>query len=159
IESDAALAEPALHLLGTLGPPGADDVPVLLRLMQSKTAAPATRGFAARVLAPLGATSPEVAKVLLDGLADPDAAIRKLSAEGVSKAGLKTPEAAAAMARALEDKDPAIRLQVTTALAAMPAEAKAYPFLQRASEDDDRPVAFKAIEGLARLGKPDAASV
>ncbi len=159
IESDANLADSALQLLETLGPPGDGDVPALLKLMQNPKATAKTRGFAARVLAPRAAASPEVSKVLLTGLSDEDAAIRKLSAEGLVKAGLKTPEAAQALAKALDDKDAAIRLNVTTTLAAMPPEAKTYLPLLKAYEDEDAAVQSKALEGLTRVDKPDPATL
>ena len=112
------------------------------------------------MLAPLGATSPEIAKVLLAGLADEDAVIRRLvGRRDVAKAGLKTPEAVQAFAKALEDKDASIRLNVTTALAAMPPELMTYPHLLRAFEDDDEAVRNKAIEGLKRVEKPDMATL
>jgi predicted Zn finger-like uncharacterized protein len=155
IEADAALAEPALQVFASLGKPEDSDVPALMRLMQSKTVAPATRGYAAKALAPLGGSSPEIAKALLAGLADDDAAIRLLAAEGLTKAGLKKPEDAEALAKALDDKDAAIRLNIVTALVAMPPEAKTYGHLLRAYVDADPAVMTKAIEGLKR-GKPDA---
>ena len=154
IENDAALAEPALQVFAALGPPGPDDVPALMHLMQNKTASAATRGYAAKVLAPLGATSPEVAKALLAGLADNDAAIRRLAAEGLLKAGLKKSEEAEALAKGLDDKDVGVRMNVVTALAAMPPEAKTYGHLLRAYVDADAGVMTKAVEAL-KTANPD----
>ena len=154
-KTDAKLAEKALQAFAFLGAPTEAEVPALMELMKDPMATAATRGSAARALAPLGTTSPEIAKVLLVGLSDMDAAIRRLSAEGLAKAGLKTPEAVQAFAKALEDKDAAIRLNVTTALVAMPPAIMTYPHILRAYEDEDEAVRNKAIEGLKRVEKPD----
>jgi HEAT repeat protein len=155
IENDAALAEPALQVFASLGKPENSDVPALMRLMQSKTATPATRGYAAKALAPLAGSSPEIVKALLTGLADDDVAIRRLAAEGLTKAGLKKRDDAEALAKALDDKDAAVRLNVVTALVAMPPAAKTYGHLLRAYVDADPAVMSKAVEGL-KGAQPDA---
>jgi HEAT repeat protein len=148
---DPDLGEPAFQALQAVGPPGEAEAPALARLLQDRKAPARVRGYAGRVLGPMAADSPVAAAALFEALQDEDKDVRRAAAEGLVKSRLKKPEAAQALAKVLQDPDREVRLHATSALAALPPEARALPHLLKAFGDDDEAVVRRAAEGLARL--------
>jgi HEAT repeat protein len=154
LDGAADLADPAFQTLLALGPPPASEAGELRRLLENKRAPAKARSYAANALATHAAGSEEISAALLEALKDEDAGVKRAASVGLSKAGLKTAEAAQALGKALADGDPMVRLNVVTALAAMPPEAKAFPFLLTAYEENDDAIVRAALPGLAKIDKP-----
>jgi HEAT repeat protein len=161
LANDSALGEEAARALAAVGPLRQEDTPALAALLKDKQAPLKTRCYAARALGPVGAGDAAAGAALLEALRADEADLRRAAAEGVAASGVKSPETVQALGAALEDKDRAVRVQVLTALAAAPPEARALPHLLKAFGGDDEGLMRQAASALARRkpAKEDTAAL
>jgi HEAT repeat protein len=144
----------ALAALRRIGPPGKADGGAILHALQDSSSSSEARCYAAGVLPELRGEMPQANRLLLKALRDKDVSVRRTAARSLVRLKPKTTESIEAYAAALEDGDREVRLQVVTALSELPAERCPTTSLLKAFADEDDEVARKAVEGLARKGRP-----
>jgi HEAT repeat protein len=139
--------------LERIGPPSKDLVPTLLSLYNPQSSKEA-RLYAVTNIPAAPIDSASSSRVLLQALNDSDNSVRRGAARSLVKLKPNTIEAVKAYEQALDDVDTDVRLQVATALAELPPETHSTSALLKAFADADDAIARKAVEGLARKGKP-----
>jgi HEAT repeat protein len=120
-------------------------------LLVRRLADPATRAGAAQALGRLPGGGCDL---LVDLLADPDAAVRRAAAEGIARCPV--PEVRAAAASALErETDPQVKRSLVAALGAA-GGAEAVPALAELTRGGESGLRFAAVRALGRTGDPGA---
>ena len=114
------------------------------------------RAGAARALAPLAASDPEVMDSLIRATSDRSSLVRRVSVEVIGQAGEAASDAVPALIEALLDEDPNVRASAAIALGWIgPAADAAIPALTVASLDTVARVAAAAREALIKVDMRD----
>jgi HEAT repeat protein/S1-C subfamily serine protease/DNA-directed RNA polymerase subunit RPC12/RpoP len=153
-DKDKQVLKAALETLAQIGADAKASLPEVKKALRDTD--PDVRRAAIDALGRLGAEPKEVLDDLKEALADVN--LRKNAAQALGKIGTAARPAVPALAEALQDRRKEVRMEVLAALIAVKpttqSAAKTVKPLVELLEDKDDEVQNKAIEALAKTGKP-----
>lgn len=148
---DARVRTDAAEDLGLIGPPAADAVPALVKLME-QDADPLSRIAAAKASARIDPKNETAVPLLVEALKDKTGKVRKRAAESLGDLGPGARPAVAALAKAAKDSDPTVSWAVIDALGQIGPDAEpAVPALVEALKDASARGA--AVDSLGQIGR------
>ncbi|MHC4199433.1 MAG: HEAT repeat domain-containing protein [Planctomycetota bacterium] len=150
----------AAKLLGEIGPPAREALPILLGILNEKPTHSDTR-LKGAVLAALPKLGPETMDYVLPLLGDTNAELRRAAAAALAEYGPEAQVPATPLFALLKDKDSTIRRHAACALAkARGVPSDAITVLSKAMKAERDHETLEALGGaLSRMGRPGRAAL